>query len=159
MWIHPDLVQDVQWDSKKPKSKGKSCNVISILPDDGNFTSASLSDSEGEKLACMAQADTPQQTGTRSEKSYLKQYEKSTDETQQQTTSVQVPASTTIPTKGKERPKEVRFDHVLKKPPGQGLIRPFGLTYWLSWPISQLVSLYTSSFASQKRQEKHSGTR
>ena len=59
MWIHPDLVQDVQWDSKKPKSKGKSCNVISILPDDDNLTSASLSDSEGEKHACTTQADAP----------------------------------------------------------------------------------------------------
>ena len=41
MWIHPDLVQDEQWASKKSKSKGKSCNVISILPDDGSLTSAS----------------------------------------------------------------------------------------------------------------------
>ena len=28
MWIHPDLIQDVHWDSKKPKSKGKSCNCL-----------------------------------------------------------------------------------------------------------------------------------
>ena len=28
MWIHPDLAQDEQWDSKKSKAKGKSCNVI-----------------------------------------------------------------------------------------------------------------------------------
>ena len=63
MWTHPDLAQDEQWDSKKFKSKGKSCNVISILPDDGNLTSASLSDSEGEKHACTAQADVPQATG------------------------------------------------------------------------------------------------
>ena len=60
-----------QWDSKKSKSKGKSCNVISILPDDGNVT-ASLSESEGKKHACTAQADVPQSTGTQSEKSYLK---------------------------------------------------------------------------------------
>ena len=77
--IHPDLVQDVKWDSKKPKSKGKSCNVISILPDDDNLTSASLSDSEGEKHAYTIRADVPQPTGTRSGKSYLKQYEKATD--------------------------------------------------------------------------------
>jgi len=57
MWIHPDLVQDVQWDSKRSKSKGKSCNVISVLPDDDNLMSASLSDSEGEKHACTTQAD------------------------------------------------------------------------------------------------------
>jgi len=69
MWIHPDLVQDEQWDSKKSILKGKSYNVISILPDDGNSTSASLSDSEGEKHACTAHADIPQPAGTRSRKS------------------------------------------------------------------------------------------
>ena len=68
MWILPDLAQDEQWDSKKFKSKGKSCNVISILLDDGNVTSASLSDSEEEKHACTVQADVPQPTGTRSGK-------------------------------------------------------------------------------------------
>jgi len=72
MWIHPDLAQDEQWDSMKFKSKGKSCNVISILPDDGNLTSASLSDSEGKKHACTVQTDVPQLIGTRSRKSYLK---------------------------------------------------------------------------------------
>jgi len=80
MWVHPDLVQDEQWASKKLKSKGKSCNVISILQDDGSLTSASLSDSEGEKHACTTQVDVPQPTGTQSEKSYLKQYERVTDE-------------------------------------------------------------------------------
>ena len=82
MWVHPDLVQHEQWASKKSKSKGNSCNVISILSDDSNLTSASLSDSEGEKHACTTQADVPQPIGTRSEQSYLKQYEKATDETQ-----------------------------------------------------------------------------
>ena len=91
---------------KEVQVEGKSCNVISILPDDDNFTSASLSDSEGEKHACTTQADVPQPTGTPSEKSYLKQYEKATDETQQQTTSVQVPVSALVLTKGKEKPKE-----------------------------------------------------
>jgi len=67
---------------KKSKSKGKYCNVISILPDDGNVTSASLSDSEGEKHAFTTQADAHQPTGTRSGKSYLKLYEQITDETQ-----------------------------------------------------------------------------
>jgi len=83
MWVHPDLVQDEQWASKKSKSKGKSCNVISILPDDGNLTSASLSDSERKKHACTTQANVPQPMGTQSRKSYLKQYERVTDETQQ----------------------------------------------------------------------------
>ena len=50
IWIHPDLVQEVQRDSKEPNLKGKSCNVISVLPDDGNLTSASLSDSKGKSL-------------------------------------------------------------------------------------------------------------
>jgi len=72
MWVHPDLVQDKQWASKKSKSKGKSCNVISILLDDGNLTLASLSDSEGEKHACTTQANVPQPIGTRSGKSYIK---------------------------------------------------------------------------------------
>jgi len=54
MWIHPDLTQDKQWDSKKSKSKGKSYNVISVLPDDGNVTTASLSDSKRERHACIA---------------------------------------------------------------------------------------------------------
>ena len=99
----PDPVQDEQWDSKKSKSKGKSCNVVSILPDDGNLTSASLSNSEGEKHACTTQADVPQPTSTRTEKSYLKQYEKATDETQQQTTSVQISTLASLLTTGKEK--------------------------------------------------------
>jgi len=125
MWIHPDLVQDEQWDSKKSKSKGKSCNVISILPDDGSLTTASLSDYEGEKHACTTQADVPQPTGTRSKKSYLKQYEKAIDDTQQQTTSVQISTPAPLPMTGKEKQKEIRFDHVLKKPLGPGLNMPF----------------------------------
>ena len=88
---------------------------------DGNVTSASLSESEGEKHAYTAQADVPQPTGTRSEKSYLKQYEKVTDETRQQTTSVQILIPAPVPTTGKEKQKEVWFDHVLKKPSGPGL--------------------------------------
>ena len=28
MWVHPDLAQEVQWDSKESKSKGRSCNVV-----------------------------------------------------------------------------------------------------------------------------------
>ena len=37
MWVHPDLVNDEQWDSKKPKLKVKSSNVVSIFPDDDNI--------------------------------------------------------------------------------------------------------------------------
>ena len=99
----PDLAQDEQWDSKKSKSKDKSCNVISVLPDDGNVTTAFLIDFESERHACTAQADIPQPTGTRSGKSYLKQYEKITDETQQKTTLVQAPIPAPILTSGKEK--------------------------------------------------------
>jgi len=66
----------VQWDSKESKSKGRSCNVVSVLPDDDSVTITSLSDSESERHACTAHADEPQPTSTRSGKSYLKQYEK-----------------------------------------------------------------------------------
>jgi len=76
------------------------------LPDDGNHTSASLSDSEGEKHACTTQADVSQQTGTQSEKSYLKQYERVTDETQQQMTSVQIPTPAPVLTIGKKSQKK-----------------------------------------------------
>ena len=72
MWVHPDLTQDKQWDSKKSKSKGKSCNIDSILPDDDNIMIASLSDSENERHVFTVQADALQPTGTRSGKSYLK---------------------------------------------------------------------------------------
>ena len=43
MWVHPDLTQDKQWASKKPKSKEKSYDVVSILSDDDNVTIGSLS--------------------------------------------------------------------------------------------------------------------
>jgi len=76
------LVKDEQWDSKKPKPKEKFCNVVSILPDDDNVTIASLSDSENEKHAFTTQDVAPQPTGTWSRKSYLRQYEKTTNETQ-----------------------------------------------------------------------------
>jgi len=53
------------------------------LPDDDNIMIASLSDSENERHTFITQADALQPTGSRSEKSYLKQYEKTIDETQQ----------------------------------------------------------------------------
>ena len=72
MWVHSDLTKDEQWDSKKSKLKGISCNVDSVLPDDNNVTTTYLRDSEGERHACTIQADIPLLTGTQSEKSYLK---------------------------------------------------------------------------------------
>ena len=95
------------------------------MPDDDNVTIASLSDSENEKHAFIAQDAAPQPTGTRSEKSYLKQYEKTTDETQQPTTSVEIPVLASAPTQEKEKQKEVRFDRVLKRLSGPGLDIPF----------------------------------
>ena len=89
------------------------------------MTIDSLSDSESERHAFTVQVDAPQPTGTRSEKSYLKQYDKTTDETQYQTTSVEVPIPAPVLTLGKEKQKEVRFDHVLKKSSGPGLKVPF----------------------------------
>ena len=59
MWMHPDLAQDKQWISKKSKSKGRSCNVVSVLPDDDNVMIASLSDSKNERHAFTVQADVP----------------------------------------------------------------------------------------------------
>jgi len=82
MWVHLDLAKDEQWDSREPKLKEKSCNVVSVLPDDDNIIIASLSDSEDEKHALAAQDAAPQPTSTQSEKSYLRQYKKTTDETQ-----------------------------------------------------------------------------
>ena len=90
MRVHPNLGKDKQWDSKKLKPKGKSCNVVSIFLDDDNITVASLSDSEDEKHAFAAQDATPQPTGTQSGKSYLRQYEKTANETQQLMMSAEI---------------------------------------------------------------------
>ena len=59
IWVHPDLAKDKQWDSKKPKPKEKSYNVVFVLPDDDNITIASLSDFEDEKYALATQDAAP----------------------------------------------------------------------------------------------------
>ena len=87
----PNLTNDEQWDSKEAKLKGKSCNVVFILPDDDNITVTSLSDFEDDKHTLAAQDAASQPTSTRSGKSYLRQYEKTTDETQHPMTSGKVP--------------------------------------------------------------------
>jgi len=51
MWVHPNIVQDEQWETKKSKLKGNSCIAISLATDDDSKIVASLSNSEGEKLA------------------------------------------------------------------------------------------------------------
>ena len=70
--------------------KEKSCKIVSVLSDDDNITVVSHSNFEDEKHALAAQDIAPQPTGTRSGKSYLRQYKKTTDETQQPTTSEKV---------------------------------------------------------------------
>ena len=107
MWVHPNLAKDKQWDSKKPKPKGNSCNIVPVLPDDDNIIIASLSDSEDEKYVLTTQDAAPPPTSTRSGKSYLRQYDKITDETQQLTMSGEVPVPASAPTPEKEKQKEV----------------------------------------------------
>jgi len=68
MWVHPDIINDEQWESCKPKLKDKSCNVVSLATDDDAVIIASLSDSEEEKLVLAAQPATSQPEGTRSRK-------------------------------------------------------------------------------------------
>jgi len=51
MWVHPDIIKDEQWETSKPKLKGKSCNTVSFATDDDSMTIISLSDSEEEKFA------------------------------------------------------------------------------------------------------------
>ena len=92
---------------KEIQAKGKSCNVVSVFSDDDNITVASLSDSEDEKHALAAQDAAPQPTSTQSEKSYLRQYKKTTDETQQPTTSAKILVLASVPTLAKEKQKEV----------------------------------------------------
>ena len=73
-WVYPDIVKDERWESSKPKLKGKSCNIISLITDEDTATIASLSDSrEEEKLALTTQPNISQPVGTRSGKSYSKQ--------------------------------------------------------------------------------------
>ena len=71
IWVHPDIVKDKQWESSKPKLKGKSCNVVSLAAENDAVTIDSLSDSEEEKLALAVQPTTSQPLGIRSEKLYL----------------------------------------------------------------------------------------
>jgi len=72
MWVHPDIVNDEQWEFSKPKLKGKSCNIVSLATDDDVVTISSLNDSKKEKLVLAAQPATSQPVSIRSEKSYLR---------------------------------------------------------------------------------------
>ena len=66
MWVHPDIIKDEQWETGKPKLKGKSCNDVSLTTYDDSVTVASLSDSEGEKFSLTTQPATSQPVGIRS---------------------------------------------------------------------------------------------
>jgi len=55
MWVHPDIIKDEQWETRKPKLKGKSCNVVSLIINDDSVIIAFISDSEEEKLALATQ--------------------------------------------------------------------------------------------------------
>jgi len=72
------------------------------LPNDDNVTVDSLSDSKNEKHAFTTQDAAPQPIDTQSGKSYLRQYEKTTDETQQPTTSAEIPVLASVPMPGKK---------------------------------------------------------
>ena len=118
---------------------------------------ASLSDLEEEKHALAAQPTTSQPIGTRSERPYLRQYNQTPDETQQPTTlgtTALVQAVATSPPLDKGKQKEVWFDKSLKKDPSKGLNAFVALTYWHNLPISELILLCPSYFASQRRQER-----
>ena len=91
MWVHPDIVNDEQWESSKPKLKGKSWNIVSLATDDDVVTISSLNDSKKEKLVLAAQPATSQPVSIRSEKSYLRQYDQTPDETQQPTSGIIAP--------------------------------------------------------------------
>ena len=55
MWIHPDIINDEQWDSNRSKRKGKSCNMISFaLSEDDNIPINPLTDSEEEQIVLVA---------------------------------------------------------------------------------------------------------
>jgi len=51
IWVHPDIINDEQWEFSKPKLKGKSCNTVSLTKGDDDVTIASLSNSQEENHA------------------------------------------------------------------------------------------------------------
>jgi len=129
MWVHSNIIKDEQWETNRPKLKGKSCNAISIAADDDSVTVTSLSDSEGEKPALASQASTSQPVATRSSKQFLWQYDQTRDGAPQPMISgAAAPVQAPVP-RDKEKQKEIRFDESLKKNPSRGLNAPSALTY------------------------------
>ena len=83
MWVHQDVINDKQWESNRPKCKGKSCNMISFaLNEDDSIITNSLTDSEEEQIVLVAQPTETQPKGTRSGKTYLRKYDQTVGETQ-----------------------------------------------------------------------------
>jgi len=56
--VHPDIVNDEQWELSQPKLKGKSCNVISLAEEDDKVTTTSLSSSGEEEFVLAVQPAT-----------------------------------------------------------------------------------------------------
>jgi hypothetical protein len=73
MWVHKDVVNDEQWESGRPKSKGKSCNMISFIVEaDDNIDTNALTDSEEKQFVLEAQPAKIQPTRTRSGRVFAK---------------------------------------------------------------------------------------
>ena len=73
MRVHPDVINDEQWESTRPKRKGKSCNMISFaLNEDANVPTNFLTDSDEEQIVLVVQPTEAPPVGTRSGKTYLK---------------------------------------------------------------------------------------
>ena len=84
MWVHPNIVKDEQYESERPKCKGKSCNMISFsLGDDNGILANPITDSEEEHIVLVVQPVVAEPTGTGSGKTYLKQYNQTSGEVQQ----------------------------------------------------------------------------
>jgi len=73
MWIHLDIINGEQWETKQPRCKGKTCNMISFsLGDDDGASTKLLTDSEEEQIVLTAQPAAVEPTGTQSRKTYLR---------------------------------------------------------------------------------------
>nr|ABD63154.1 hypothetical protein 20.t00006 [Asparagus officinalis] len=85
MWVHPDLLRDQQWTSTSSKKKGgkaKSSNMISPSITENDDHLKPLTDSEEERIALAAYpGDNP---GTRSGKTYLRDYGQNAPEVEEQ---------------------------------------------------------------------------
>jgi len=110
VWMYQILSMTSNGNKCRPKLKGKTCNVISLAQNDDAVAVSSLSDSKEEKFTFMTRPATSQLVGTRSGKQYLWQYDQTSDEIKQPTTSGNAtPVQASAPTLplDKEKQKEV----------------------------------------------------